>query len=176
MNYTILGCGRWGSFIAWYLDKNGHKVTSWGIASDPYVVDFFKTRKNSYVEFPESIELTNDLEYALNKNDNVIISISSQALRGLMQKVREIKDYDKKHYIICMKGIEETTGDRLSEVIAAAGVSGYGCPVPEPAFSLHRYVYHPPGLYRRLPGIASVRHGGQYHRPHRLYYADGCHC
>ena len=122
MNYTILGCGRWGSFIAWYLDKNGHKVTSWGIASDPYVVDFFKTRKNSYVEFPESIELTNDLEYALNKNDNVIISISSQALRGLMQKVREIKDYDKKHYIICMKGIEETTGDRLSEVIAAAGV------------------------------------------------------
>ncbi len=122
MNYTILGCGRWGSFIAWYLDKNGHKVTTWGIASDPYVVDFFKTRKNSYVEFPESIELTNDLEYALSKNDNVIISISSQALRGLMQSVKNIKDFDKKHYIICMKGIEETTGNRLSEVIADAGV------------------------------------------------------
>jgi len=122
MNYTILGCGRWGSFIAWYLDKNGHKVTTWGIESDPYVVDFFKTRKNSYVEFPESIELTNDLAYALNKNDNVIISISSQALRGLMKSVSQIDGYKDKNYIICMKGIEESTGSRLSEVISAAGV------------------------------------------------------
>ncbi len=122
MNYTILGCGRWGSFIAWYLDKNGHKVTTWGIESDPYVVDFFKTRKNSYVEFPESIELTNDLAYALKQNDNVIISISSQALRGLMKSVSQIDGYKDKNYIICMKGIEETTGSRLSEVIASAGV------------------------------------------------------
>ena len=84
MNYTILGCGRWGSFIAWYLDNTGHKVTTWGLDSDPYVVEFFKTRKNSYVEFPESIELTTDLEYAVNKNEYIIISISSQHLRSLM--------------------------------------------------------------------------------------------
>lgn len=122
MNYTILGCGRWGSFIAWYLDKNGHKVTTWGLESDPYVVDFFSTRKNNYVEFPESIELTTDLELALSKNDHIIISISSQHLRSLMQKVNKIKDFDKKNYIICMKGIEESTGERLSEVIAEAGV------------------------------------------------------
>ena len=38
---------------------------------------FFKTRKNNYVEFPESIELTTDLEYAVNKNEHIIISIIS---------------------------------------------------------------------------------------------------
>ena len=32
MNITLLGCGRWGSFIGWYLDKIGHKVKIWGLA------------------------------------------------------------------------------------------------------------------------------------------------
>lgn len=26
MNISVLGCGRWGSCIAWYLDKIGHNV------------------------------------------------------------------------------------------------------------------------------------------------------
>ena len=121
-NYTLLGCGRWGSFIGWYLDKTGHKVTMFGIHTDPYVVNFFATRKNNYVELPESIHLTTDLEEAVNANDNIIISISSQNLRGFMESVRKIKDYDKKNYIICMKGIEETTGKRLSEVLQEFGI------------------------------------------------------
>ena len=122
MNYTILGCGRWGSFIAWYLDHTGHNVTTWGMKEDPYVVEFFKTRKNSYVEFPESIELTTDLAFAVNKNEHIIISISSQHLRSLMDKISKIDGYKNKKYIICMKGIEESTGKRLSEVIIDAGV------------------------------------------------------
>lgn len=30
MNITVLGCGRWGSFHAWYADHIGHTVTLWG--------------------------------------------------------------------------------------------------------------------------------------------------
>lgn len=122
MNYTVLGCGRWGSCIAWYLDKFGHEVTSWGMATDPYVVNFFATRVNNYVTFPESIHTTNDLEEAVNKNDNIIISISSQNLRNLMQNVSKIDGYQNKNYILCMKGIEESTGERLSEVMIESGV------------------------------------------------------
>lgn len=122
MNYTVLGCGRWGSCIAWYLDKFGHDVTSWGLATDPYVVNFFATRVNNYVTFPESIHTTNNLEEAVNKNDNIIISISSQNLRNLMQNVKEIDGYQNKNYILCMKGIEESTGKRLSEVMIESGI------------------------------------------------------
>ena len=122
MNYTILGCGRWGSFIAWYLDKTGHKVTTWGLETDPYVVNFFTTRKNNYVTLPASIELTTNLEYAVNKNNHIIISISSQNLRSLLSNVQKIDGYKNKNYIICMKGIEETTGKRLSEVMIDAGI------------------------------------------------------
>ena len=34
MKISVLGCGRWGSCIAWYLDKIGHEVLSCGLADD----------------------------------------------------------------------------------------------------------------------------------------------
>lgn len=30
MNITVIGCGRWGSFIAWYLDRINNNVTLYG--------------------------------------------------------------------------------------------------------------------------------------------------
>ena len=30
MKISVLGCGRWGSFISWYLVREGHDVTEWG--------------------------------------------------------------------------------------------------------------------------------------------------
>lgn len=30
MHITVIGCGRWGSLIAWYLDRTGHRVTLYG--------------------------------------------------------------------------------------------------------------------------------------------------
>ena len=99
MNFTVLGCGRWGSFIAWYLNTNNHNVTVWGRAGHQIVEDLIKTRKNEYVEFPESIEITTDLEYAMNKSEYIIISISSQAVRDLMSKVSKIESYKNKKFI-----------------------------------------------------------------------------
>lgn len=122
MNFTVLGCGRWGSFIAWYLNRNNHKVTTWGLKEDPYVTNFFATRKNSYVTFPQSIELTTDLAYAVEKNEYIIISISSQSLRELMNKVNKLPDHKNKKFILCMKGIEESTGKRLSQVLIECGI------------------------------------------------------
>ena len=118
MNFTLLGCGRWGSFIAWYLDnKKNYTVTVWGRGGDSTVTNLINTRKNEYVEFPESIEITTDLEYAMNKSEYIIISISSQAVRDLMSKVSKIESYKNKKFILCMKGIEETTGLRLSSIL-----------------------------------------------------------
>ena len=38
MNISVLGCGRWGSCIAWYLDKIGHNVLSCGLADAPFLI------------------------------------------------------------------------------------------------------------------------------------------
>ena len=30
MNISVLGCGRWGTFLAWYANRVHHTVTLWG--------------------------------------------------------------------------------------------------------------------------------------------------
>lgn len=122
MNFTLLGCGRWGSFIAWYLNKMGNKVTVWGRENDPITTSLFETRKNEYVEFPKEIELTTNLEYALSKSEYIVISISAQAVRNLMENVSKVDGFKKKKYILCMKGIEDKTGARLSTILIEFGV------------------------------------------------------
>ena len=122
MNFSVLGCGRWGSFIAWYLDKNQNNVTVWGRKHDDIVNQLFETRTNEYVTFPETIELTHDLEHALDKSEYIVISIGAQAVRDLMGNVSKIASYKDKKYILCMKGIEDLTGKRLSEILIEFGV------------------------------------------------------
>ena len=124
MNITLLGCGRWGSFIAWYMDSIKHNnVMVWGRPNDPLLDNLIKTRKNDYVEFPQSIQLTHDLDLALNHSDIIIISISAQGVRDLMSNVNKIPGFKDKTFVLCMKGIEDSTGKRLSEVLIESGVN-----------------------------------------------------
>ena len=121
MKIAVLGCGRWGSFISWYLINNGHKVIQWGTAGN-YTYEVLKTTgKNEYVTLDPRINLTSDLPFAVENSDVIIISISSQALRSFAKRLIEIGVGDKK-FILCMKGIESNTGKRLSEVLAECGV------------------------------------------------------
>lgn len=115
MNISVIGCGRWGSFIAWYLDSIGHKVVLYGREGSKNLTDLKIKKKNRERPMDNDICLTTSLEEALI-NDTIIISIGSQSLRGLMD---EIKAYSpsSKSYVLCMKGIEIGTGKRLSEVV-----------------------------------------------------------
>lgn len=117
MNVSLLGCGRWGSFIAWYLDKTGHNVYTWGLENDEIFQSLQRERKNDYVQFSDSIVITPDLTKAVNHADVMIISISSQALSSFMENLIK-ENLDGKIIVLCMKGIEETTGRRLSEIVS----------------------------------------------------------
>ena len=117
LKISVLGCGRWGSFIAWYLNKIGHKVKLWGRHGSPHIEQLVRFRKNEYLEFGEDIEFTDDIIEALKFSDVLVISISSQNLRGFIQDTKKVFDLGEKSFVLCMKGIEESTGSRLSEVI-----------------------------------------------------------
>ena len=114
MKITVIGCGRWGSLITWYLDRVGHDVTLYGRANDPSMIRFLETRANDVVTFPESIKLTTDIN-DVPGGDAVLISIGSQGLRGLFDELRPL-GIKNSTFILCMKGIEIETGKRLSEV------------------------------------------------------------
>ncbi len=122
MKISVLGCGRWGSFIGWYLANNGHNVIQWG-AEDSRSFNVLKNNgKNEYVELDGRINLTSNLKTAVSESEIIIISISAQGLRDFMKKVTEF-DVSDKIFILCMKGIEVETGKRLSEILLEYGIS-----------------------------------------------------
>lgn len=116
MNISVLGCGRWGTFIAWYLDKVKHNVILWGRESSSKLNELKETRKNKFVELPETIELTSSLEKVFNSSECIVIAIEAQNLRDLMEQIKKYNFKDK-IYVLCMKGLDDETGQRLSEVM-----------------------------------------------------------
>ena len=121
MKLTVIGCGRWGSFLAWYLSGIGHEVTLYGRPGSGRLAQLREKGQNEYLSLPSSVRLCDDIEEAMQA-EIVLISIPSQHLRPLM---RELSGYEHKLYVLCMKGVEIATGQRLSEIVAAE--AGQGC-------------------------------------------------
>ncbi len=116
MKVTVLGCGRWGTFLAWYSDKIDHSVKLWGRSSSKNLENLIKNRSNEYLEISDSMELTSDLSEAIIHGDVIIISVSAQQLRNLSKKLSNY-DLDNKTIILAMKGIEIESGKRLTQII-----------------------------------------------------------
>ena len=114
MKITVVGCGRWGSLITWYLDTLGHDVTLYGRESSPAMQRFLSERRNDLLTLPESVSLSTTLA-AVKDADVIVISIASQALRGFLRELAPLNVKDKT-VVLCMKGLEIETGMRLSEV------------------------------------------------------------
>ncbi len=115
MKVTVIGCGRWGSLITWYLDYIKMDVTLYGRAESKNMQRFLAERKNDYLTLPESVKLSTDLS-CVKDAEVIVISINSQGLQALLE---ELKPYDlqNKIFVLCMKGIEIATGRRLTQVV-----------------------------------------------------------
>ncbi|MBQ8749481.1 MAG: NAD(P)H-dependent glycerol-3-phosphate dehydrogenase [Clostridia bacterium] len=119
MKVSVLGCGRWGTFLAYYVSKK-HDCTLWGRPSSRHIKQLMESRKNEYLTLPESTCLTTDLGEAL-KSDVIIISILAQEFKSLLQEVTKF-DLTGKKFVLCMKGIEAETGKRLTEIAIDYGI------------------------------------------------------
>lgn len=114
MKITVIGCGRWGSFITWYLDSIGHQVFLYGRKTSAHMQRFLKERKNNLLTLPESVGLSTDLSIAAGA-EVIVISVNSQGLQKLMDELKTL-DLREKKIVLCMKGIEIETGRRLSQI------------------------------------------------------------
>ena len=114
MQITVIGCGRWGSLIAWYLDRLGHTVTLYGRVSSARMQRFLETRANDLLTMPDSVCLTTSLEQAC-ASETIVISVGVQALRGLVEEMRACAVRNRT-LVLCMKGLEIGTGLRPSEI------------------------------------------------------------
>ena len=113
MRVTVVGCGRWGSFLAWYANRLTHEVTLYGRSSSAHMKAFRETRTNGLVTLPQSVTLAGELT---TEADVYLISIDSQSLRLMLRQNAAV--LRGKPLVLCMKGLEIGTGKRLTRIVA----------------------------------------------------------
>ena len=74
-NIFVIGCGRWGTFIAWYLDKIGHEVSLYGREQSANMQELLTERKNKYLTLSDTMHLTTTYD-DLKNADYIIIDSS----------------------------------------------------------------------------------------------------
>ena len=147
MNIFVIGCGRWGSLITWYLDRIGHRVTLYGRKSSPKMQAFLATRQNDLLTLPPSVALTTELN-GIESAETVIISVGSQSLRSLLgdAPMQALRDQT---VVLCMKGLEMGTGQRLSQIAAE-------CLHPSNAVAVWLGPGHVQEFYRGIPNCMVI--------------------
>ena len=117
MEITVIGCGRWGSFIARYLAEIGHQVTLYGRPGSEKMAQLQTQRRNAYMTLPDTVRLSTDPEQ-LRQAEIVVISIGAQGMRRLCAGTLRGRVTPETPLVLCMKGLESGTGKRLTELVA----------------------------------------------------------
>ena len=113
---SVIGCGRWGSFLAYYLANYCvNNVLLYGRETSKDFQEINTTRKNTYLTLSQNITLTSNIEDTL-LNDVIVISIGCQNLRDLAKQLNNY-NLQNKTFVLAMKGLEQNTGKRLTEII-----------------------------------------------------------
>lgn len=132
---SVIGAGSWGTALAILLEKNGHEVTLWSHREEE-AKELAKSREHKLklpgVQIPERIEITGNLESALQAKDVLVFAVPSVAVRSTAKKVAP---YVKKGQLIVnvAKGIEETTLMTLTDIIEEEIPGAKGCVLSGPS-------------------------------------------
>jgi glycerol-3-phosphate dehydrogenase (NAD(P)+) len=116
----VLGAGSWGTTFAKVLADGGSQVTLW--ARRPEAArEISEARRNSKylpgINLPRNLRAVSDLSAAVDGADQLFLSVPSQTLRENLVALEPMLPPDIP-VISLMKGVEKSTGLRMSEVIA----------------------------------------------------------
>lgn len=129
----VIGAGSWGTALTLLLHNNGHEVVLWSIIKEE--VEMLRTKRQHEtklpgVVLPEKIQITDDLEEAMQDKDVLVLAVPSPFTRSTSRMMNE---YLKKGQIVVnvAKGIEEHTLFTLTDImeeempgVDAAALSG----------------------------------------------------
>ncbi len=124
---SVLGAGSWGMAIAALLDNNGAGIKLWEFNRedcDKIIRHRCHPDKLSQVRLADSIDITNDLDYALTDTDMIVSAVPSQSLRSVLVQIKG-RDFSRTGFVNLAKGIETGSLKRMSEVVREElGVNG----------------------------------------------------
>ena len=115
----VLGAGSWGTTVAKVIADGGHDVTLWSRRED-LADEINQTGRNGDylpgVDLPKNLVAHSDIALALRDAKQVYIAIPSQSLRESLAHWKELIP-EGATLVSLMKGLEQNTGLRMSEVI-----------------------------------------------------------
>jgi glycerol-3-phosphate dehydrogenase (NAD(P)+) len=121
MNITVIGTGGWGTALAVLLHGNGHRVTLWG-RLEQEVLPIQTDRENKMflpgVKVAPDILVTLDTAAALRGAALVVLAVPSHGMRPICRQLGGHVPGNAA-LVHVAKGIENETGARMSEIIAA---------------------------------------------------------
>lgn len=120
---AVLGAGSWGTTFAKVLADGGNEVLIW--ARRPEVArEISETNRNSDylpgIDLPSNLGATDRLELALEGATQVYLAVPSQHLRHNLSDAAGMLGADAL-VVSLMKGVEASSGLRMSEVIHEVG-------------------------------------------------------
>ncbi|WP_344790460.1 NAD(P)H-dependent glycerol-3-phosphate dehydrogenase [Gryllotalpicola daejeonensis] len=118
---TVFGAGSWGTAFAKVLADGGSEVTMW--ARRPEVArEIRETHRNTQylrgINLPRTITATSSLRDSLRGAEQLYLAVPSQTLRDNLESLKPMLPPGIP-VVSLMKGIEKSTNERMSEVIAS---------------------------------------------------------
>ncbi len=116
---VVIGAGSWGTALAVLLAEKGFPVTMWDLNEEKAKKIQAERENKLFLEgtkFPDNLNVTSDMNDLLKNAGYVVFSVPSQALREVVKKVSG-QISENMVLINTAKGIELSTGKRLSEVM-----------------------------------------------------------
>lgn len=119
---AVMGAGSWGTTMAKVIADAGSEVVLWS-RREEVANEINETKRNSDylpgIDLPANLTATSDLESALKDAEQIYLAIPSQSLRESLVAWKEFIPRNAT-LISLMKGIEQGSGLRMSEVMAQA--------------------------------------------------------
>jgi glycerol-3-phosphate dehydrogenase (NAD(P)+) len=131
---TVLGAGSWGTALAILLARNHWPTTLWGNEA-PHMTQLQRDRCNAQYlpdsPFPDTLQVSADLDSAVTAAEVVLLAVPSHALRSVLQQLSALLRPSQR-LAWATKGLESGSGklphqvvsEVLGKVIETAVVSG----------------------------------------------------
>ncbi|HIG65271.1 MAG TPA: NAD(P)H-dependent glycerol-3-phosphate dehydrogenase [Methyloprofundus sp.] len=117
---SVLGAGSWGTALAIQAARNGNQTLLWGHLPE-HIENLAKDRQNKrYLaehDFPATLQVTDNLQQAVEFSDILLISVPSHVFK---QTLLNIKPFVTENVKIAWasKGLNPETGELLHQIVA----------------------------------------------------------
>ncbi|MGI8603350.1 MAG: NAD(P)H-dependent glycerol-3-phosphate dehydrogenase [Verrucomicrobiales bacterium] len=146
----IIGCGSWGTALAVLLAETAEQVRLWGRERSVIKSINFGRENAAYlpgIKLPDCIEATRHLK-ELADCDVILLVVPSRAMREVVRLFAQMKFPRKVPIVSCVKGIEKSTGLRMSEIVREL--------LPEHTVAVLSGPNHAEEISRRQPAAAVI--------------------